>query len=415
MERRRYTPLRIAVPALLMLEVFGLVGSQTHASEFRFFGSIGSESHLTAANPKSPLNPRNFLGIPTAANSSDVVLFGEAIPEDKSWKFHFKLRGEGEWRRGFSSRAEVSELYGSLSVTPWLDLQAGRKIEKWGTGYAWNPTGVVNPAKNPSDPNDRRSAFRGVDMLGAELFVKDWNVSLLAVPQLDWQRQSGRLLVGTGWAARAYKLVGDVDLSVTFSGGSGLPNHQGVSFARVFGNALELHGELARFQDSLQPVAGEGAWQLKRRSSNEVLLGAQYTFPRNVNLIAEYFHSGTGLSPKDWNRFRNDVREDQRALKSGNAFPLLEQNRQFAPLRMAQDYSFFRASWPIRLNKLEAELLVITSLRDGSSMIRPGITWKVHPNWSLYWLQSQFVGGAGTEFGHLQVKRSSDFGLRFSF
>jgi hypothetical protein len=235
------------------------------------------------------------------------------------------------------------------------------------------------------------------------------------VPQLDFQKQSSRLVAGTGWAARAYKLVRNVDLSFTFSGGNGLPNHQGVSFARVIGNALELHGELARFQDSLQLVAGDGAWQLKRRSATEVLLGAQYTFPRNVNLIVEYFHSGTGLSSRNWNRFRSDVREGQRALESGNAFPMLQQNRQFAPLRMEQDYSFTRASWPIRLNKLEAELLVITSLRDGSSMIRPGITWKVHPNWSLYWLQSQFVGGAATEFGHLQVKRASDFGLRFSF
>src|SRR4030095_8230628 len=169
--------------------------------------------------------------------------------------------------------------------------------------------------------------------------------------------------------ARAYRLVRNVDLSFTFSGGNGLPNHQGVSFARVIGNALELHGELARFQDSLQLVAGDGAWQLKRRSATEVLLGAQYTFPRNVNLIVEYFHSGTGLSSRNWNRFRSDVREGQRALESGNAFPMLQRNLQFAPLRMGQDYSFTRASWPIRLNKLEAELLVITSLRDGSSMI----------------------------------------------
>ena len=416
MKRCRDTFERIALRVFLMSTLLAmLAGSQTRASEFRFFGSIGSESHITSANPESPLNPENFLRIPSVSNSSDLVLFGEAIPEDKSWKFHFKLRGEAEWRRGFTSRAEVSELYGSISVTPWLDLQAGRKIEKWGTGYAWNPTGVVNPAKNPSDPNDRRSAFRGADMFGAELFVKGWNVSLLAVPQLDFQKQSSRLLAGTGWAARAYKLVRGVDLSFTFSGGNSLPNHQGISFARVFGNALELHGELARFQDSLQPTAGGGAWRLRRRSSTEVLLGAQYTFPRNVNLIAEYFHSGTGLSSQDWKRFRDDARDGLRALESGNPFPLLQQNRQFAPLRMGQDYSFVRASWPIRLNTLEAELLVITSLRDGSSMIRPGITWKVRPNWSLYWLQSQFIGGAATEFGHLQVRRSSDFGLRFSF
>jgi hypothetical protein len=252
-------------------------------------------------------------------------------------------------------------------------------------------------------------------MLEAELFLREWNVSLLAVPQLDWQRKSGRYLAGSGWAARAYKLVQEVDLSFTFSGGNGLPNHQGVSFARVFGNALELHGEVARLQDSLQPLSDGGAARLKRQSSTELLLGAQYTFPYNINLIGEFFHSGSGLSTPQWDRFRHDVHDGQRNLESGDPLPLLQRNREFTPLRMGQDYSFLRASWPIRLNKLEAELLVITSLRDGSSMIRPGITWKVHPNWSLYWLQSQFLGGTATEFGHLQVKRASDFGLRFSF
>ena len=45
-----------------------------------------------------------------------------------------------------------------LNPKPWLDLTVGRVIEKWGTGYAWNPTAFIGPKKNPADPNDRRSA-----------------------------------------------------------------------------------------------------------------------------------------------------------------------------------------------------------------------------------------------------------------
>ncbi len=414
MNKAKYGIIRPFTGALAMLLATMTVGA-ARASDLRLFGSAGSETHITPANSDSPLNPGNFLSVPKASNFSDLVLFADVLPEDKSWKFHFKLRGESARQWNSTARGEISELYWSFSVAPWLDLQAGRKIEKWGTGYAWNPTGVVNPAKNPSDPNDRRSAFRGVDMLGADLFLKGWNVSLLAVPQFDWQKKSGRFLDDAGWAARAYKLVRDVDLSLTFSGGSGLPNHQGVSFARVFGNALELHGEVAAFQDSLRIVSSDGGLQAKRQHAAQILLGGQYTFPQNANLIAEYFHSGSGLSPREWDRFREEVRYGQQALESQNSMPLLQQNRRFSLLRMGRDYSFVRASWPIRLNKLEAELLAITSLRDGSSMIRPGITWKFHPNWSLYWLQSQFMGGSATEFGHLQVKSSSDFGLRFSF
>ncbi len=389
--------------------------TRIYASDFRFFGSAGTETHITLADPNSPLNPGNFLGIQKVSNASDLVLFGEVIPEDKSWKFHFKLRGESDRQSSWTARGELSELYLSISVTRWLDLQAGRKIEKWGTGYAWNPTGVVNPAKNPSDPNDRRNVFRGVDMLGADLFVKGWNVSLLAVPQLDWSKRSGAFLVSTGWAARAYKLVKDTDLSLTFSGGKGLPTHQGVSASRVFGNALELHAEVAAFQDDLRVVPASRAIESGGRRSAQVLLGGQYTFPHNVNLIAEYFHSGAGLDQREWDQFREEVRDGQMTLRMGDATPLLQQNLWFAPLRMGQNYSFGRLSWPIRLNKLELEVMTITSLRDGSSIIRPGITWKFHPNWSLYWLQSRFVGGVATEFGQLQVSRISDFGLRFSF
>ncbi len=392
------------------------VGVRADTPDFRLFGSVGNEAHLTPGDPSSRLNPGDFLKIPTFSNSFDFNLFTDLVPEDKSWKLHLKLRGSNDWSRNDSvSKIEVGELNYSVSLTSWLDVQAGRSIEKWGTGYAWNPTGVVNPRKNPSDPSDRRDRNRGVDNVQVDLFVHDWNVTVLAVAEMDWKGRQGKHLLGAGWAARAYRLVRGVDFSLSASGGSGLPNSQGVSVSRVVGNALELHAEAAAFQDSVRFRPLDGGWKPETKKHAELLLGGQYTFPQNMNVVLEYFHSGNGLDIGEWRSYQDMVTDAGQQLANGNPFPLLFDNLYYSILTMARDYAFGRFYWLFHHDKLEAEVLVLTNLRDGSSLARPGLYWKIHPNWSLYWLQGELLGGAGTEFGHLQVSRVSDFGVRYHF
>jgi hypothetical protein len=394
----------------------GVAQGEPEQVEFRFFGSLGSETHVTPSDSSSFLNPENFLAIPALGNSADFTLFADLAPADKAWKFRCKLRAGNEWtRRQSVSKLDVGELSWSVSATPWLDLQVGRSIEKWGTGYAWNPTGVVNPRKNPADPNDRRGAYRGVDMVRADLFVRDWNLSLLAVPEIDWEGEGGKHLLATGWAFRAYRLIGGVDLSISASGGGALPNSQGFSVARLFGDALELHAEVAAFQDGLRFRPTGGEWTAQRRRFAEILIGGQYTFPHNVNLVLEYFHSGHGLSADEWSGFGRQVETAAQERLQGNPLRLLEANLQFAVLTMGRDYGFGRLYWLLHHDKLELELLVLSSLRDGSALVRPGIYWKLSPNWRLYWLQGEFAGAAATEFGYVQVRRLSDFGLRYHF
>ncbi len=402
--------------ALLCLFVAaGLRAQVTEDSRLRFYGSLGNEAHLTPNNPESPLNPGGVLGIRTLTNSSDFTLFGDINSETKRWKFHFKLRGSSELNSDSTARGSVNEAYWNISITPWLDFFAGRKIEKWGTGYGWNPTGVVNPPKDPRDPNDRRDTYRGVDEIGVDLFLKNWNVSLHGVPVIRWSGQGDRRLLGTGWAARAYRLIKGVDLSLTASGGSGLPNSQGLSVSRVFGKALELHAEAAMFQNTIRYVPASNSFELERRNHAEVLVGGQYTFPHFVNVTLEYYHNGGGLSSSQWLNFERYAQLGASDLAIGNPATLTNANRQFDLMNMGRDYLFQRYAWPIRLNKLEFETIVISNLRDGSTAIRPGIYWKVRPNWLLYWIQTEFIGSPHTEFGNVQIRRSSDFGFRYHF
>jgi len=182
------------------------------------------------------------------------------------------------------------------------------------------------------------------------------------------------------FAARVYRLVGGTDISLhVYRNREG--TWQGISVARVFGDALELHGELAR-----------------RRA----VIGAQYTFPRNINVVAELYRAGDGLSAKQWDEIR--------ALA---AIDLRSANGAYLPLRMGRNYSFVRVDVPFSKN--DVELIAITILRDGSSIVRATFTRKLTPSISAYLIDTEFAGARGSELSYVQVRRAMTAGARVYF
>jgi hypothetical protein len=341
-----------------------------HAEVFKVFGSAGAESQLTPANAASPLNPGNVAGVPYMTSSGDAVAFLDAAPENRAWKLHLKLRADAA--EGGDQKAGFGEAFLQLNLRPWLDVTLGRVIEKWGTGYAWNPTAFISPKKNPTDPSDRRFANRGLDMARADLFVRGTNVSLYAL-------EHGAV------AARVYRLVAGTDVSLLFRR-DGAGTEQGVSVARVFGDALELHGEVAR---------------------RHALAGAQYTFTSNVNLVFELYHGGDGLDARAFRAFRvaADTARDETTIRAANA--------AYAPLHMARNYAFARIDWPH--DKLDAELIVIANVRDGSLLARVTLTHKRRSNVSVYLIDTEFAGARTSELAYMQVRRVTTAGARFYF
>jgi hypothetical protein len=340
-----------------------MVSALLLAATLRVFGSGGFETQLTPANTASPLNPGNVAGIPYRTHVADATAFLEAGTDDKRWKVRVKLRAEGSDRG--ADRGEVGEALVRFAATDWLDLTAGRLIEKWGTGYGWTPTAFIGPAKSPTDPNDRRAAYRGRDLLRADLFVKDTNVSLYA-------------LAGGAVAGRVYRLVRGTDVSLLFR-----DQDVGVSVSRVFGQSLELHGEVAR------------------TASTRAVAGGQYTFANGTNTVFELYHGTDGLTARQWDAFRDTVNDDLR-----------EANTRYAPLRMARTYAFTRVARPFR--RAELELIGITNLRDGSTLVRAAATLKLR-NVSLYVIETELLGARASELAYLQVARATTIGARYHF
>jgi hypothetical protein len=165
-----------------------------------------------------------------------------------------------------TSLVRVKETYASLSAGDF-DFTAGRKMVRWGTGYAFTVAGVLDPPRNPTDPGDRLSLNQGRDMVkadwvrGPHALTIAWSTAALAPANVDMRDTT---------ALRYNELVHGFDTSLIAGNDRGGDSFGGVTFTRVVGQAWEIHGE--------------GMW----REQAAALLGAKCTTRSGVTFIGEY-------------------------------------------------------------------------------------------------------------------------------
>jgi hypothetical protein len=168
---------------------------------------------------------------------------------------------------GTHAQLRVKEAYAGLSAGNF-DFILGRRIVRWGTGYAFTPAGVLDPPRDPTNPTDRLNLNQGRDMVKADFIHGPhalslvWSTAALA--------QAGSNLHDTT-AFRYNVLVDGFDTSLIAGDDRGGDAFGGLTFTRVFGKAWELHGE--------------AAW----RDQGAILMGTKYTTPWGLTFIGEFY------------------------------------------------------------------------------------------------------------------------------
>ncbi|MGA9464174.1 MAG: hypothetical protein WBV28_15380 [Terracidiphilus sp.] len=165
------------------------------------------------------------------------------------------------------SQLRVKETYGSVSAGDF-DFTAGRKMVRWGTGYAFTAAGVLDPPRNPNDPTDRLNLNEGRDLVkadwvhGAHAITAAWSTAALAPAHSELRDTT---------AFRYNVLVHGFDTSLIAGNDRGGDSFGGVTFTGVLGQAWEVHGE--------------GLW----REQAAVLLGAKCTLHSGVTFLGEFY------------------------------------------------------------------------------------------------------------------------------
>lgn len=179
------------------------------------------------------------------------------------------------------TQLRVRETYADLSAGDF-DFTLGRKMVRWGTGYAFTAAGVLDPPRIATDPSDRLNIEEGRDMIKAD-FVHGPHALSLAWSTASLAPASANLRDTT--AFRYNVLVRGFDTSLIAGDDRGGVAFGALTFTRVFGQALEVHGE--------------AVW----REEAAVLLGAKYTVS-GIDFIGEFYappnipyYRDMGISP----------------------------------------------------------------------------------------------------------------------
>ncbi len=352
--------------------------------------------------------------------------------------------------------ASINELYLHHEFLPALNVLVGKKRFVWGSGLAYNPTDLLNPPKDPTDPTFQRA---GAWMVRAEAPFERYTFTLLASPAVVKQRSGlpQALLVYPSWdkvddelhyvvAARAYALVLDADINLMllhsnlYRDAFENKTRLGFSFSRYFFTDYELHVEalvgsgsarvygssecLVSAEAALGCVArGEPLFTRKRidegRLRPRVLVGTRYMFSDESLLSVEYLYQADGLKKGEVQDYVNglsllslaqDLGVDLSEFDFGGGDTGLPQKFSFEPL--ARHYAFISYQKPNIQDDFTFSAVLVANLQDLSGLVAPSLSWST-TEWLTLTL-SAFIPLPGPSSRAATVPETSDTVSEFS-
>lgn len=298
------------------------------------------------------------------------------------------------------------------SAGPALTVDLGKRVQRWGKGYAWNPVGFVERPKDPVDPTASREGFV---MAGVE-----WNRSFagpvsalgltgLVVPTNDNLNNDFGKQQNPNPAAKLYLLAWDTDVDLMWRGEGARPQSFGADFSRNLSPALEVHGEWAHTLDATRTTVSEsGVSSSKQLDYNAYLIGLRYLTLGEITLIGEYYHNGGGYTADELDDYYAFM---DRATVQGASASLSSKARTvaqsgYAKANPGQDYLYLKASKAEPFGWLYGSVALTTmaNIGDGSWQIQPEVSYTGFSNLEL---RSRAILLGGPENAEFTTKTSN--------
>jgi hypothetical protein len=355
---------RLLIPALLLLGASACAIAQD---------APPPEAKLDTRYSLAVLNDATFysgLSVPTPTVLNQVLLEPTvSLRYQKRWTFSSSLVGVATTYSDTRTKMNVKETYAGLSAGDF-DFTVGRKMVRWGTGYAFTAAGVLDPPRDPTNPTDRLNVNEGRDLVKGD-WVRGHHALTLAWSTAALAPANSHLHDTT--AFRYNVLVRGFDTSLIAGNDRGQDSFGAVTFTRVLGQAWELHGE--------------AAW----REQAALLLGAKYTTAAGITFIGEFY------APPNTPYFRSS---------------------SISPLAGRQNYGFLyvsksrlreRPGW----KEWDLSASLVTNLDDHSCVAIFDVNRWFGKHFSSYLHMDVPSGGKKSDYGAAPYATATSVGLRF--
>lgn len=323
-----------------------------------------------------------------------------------------------------SDRGTVMDGGVRWSAGPGLTVDLGKRVQRWGKGYAWSPVGFIERTKDASDPQSSREGF----LMASAEWTRSFSgpVGAVGLGGFVVPTDGGRLNQDFGAerdlnpAAKLYLLAWDTDIDFLWRGKGARPESFGFDFSRNITSALEVHGEWARFRDAPRSIVS--ALGTTRQTGNDVtswLLGMRYLTQNEVTWIVEYYRNGSGYTEGELDDYYTFL---DTALAAGGATALQQKAGQVAQsgygrTNPGRDYLYAKTSVsePFGWVYGAASVTAMTNLRDRSWQLTPEISYTGFNNVEIRARAFFLHGASHTEFGEKPASRRAEIYARFFF
>jgi len=353
--------LAASVVALLVVLSAAHLDAQSSSSPLTWRARVTDEAAATQPNGASPfLSPGRT---DAWQGGNDLVASGDGT---WSWRDRVKFGGGLLLIAPSDDTPEVRlrEGYARASINSWMDVEAGKRLVRWGTGYAFTPTGLLDPPRDATDPQDRLGLNEGMVMARVDVFRGASAITVAAAaPRLGRPTSivttSPRKLL----AVRARTTLAGVEMALVASAADTRRASFGGNFTHVLGRQFEYHGELLVHDDDSIWRARLAPNQPARPRRVSAVLGMQYTFDRaGVNTVVEYYRDGNGLSSVLWTRLMDFA-------TAAPATPTAAGGTLTRPTR--RDFLFLRGARVNTNGIFQPEMLTLIGLDDGGVTLVP--------------------------------------------
>lgn len=243
----------------------------------------------------------------------------------------------------------------------------GKQRLKWGTGYTWNPTDVLQPQKNALEPTEDLEGIYAVRMDYSNPFVTP---SLIIAaepssPEEEWSRNFQAAL-------QLYKLIGTADVFL-----NGIYRQDDIQSAGaaiawdINWFVLNLEGAAVRHMDeTANAVIAEG-----EADTSDVkyscLVGISKLISSDSSIYLEYYRNGWGMTNAQFDSFVNK--------SSYGAQPEL---LDYSGANMKKNYFALNISYTW-YDKIAFNMAGIYGADDGSFLLYPNISYVENSGWDV--------------------------------
>ncbi len=341
--------------------------------------------------------------------------------------FNWVMQAYGQQdQEQWADNADIFEAYASIKPTPLATVELGKKVAKWGKGYAWNPVGFISRVKDPNNPEEALEGYIGTGLDLIKSFsgpLQTLALTTVALPVWRDVNEDFGERDNVNVAAKLYLLYRDVDVDFLFYTGNSRTSRYGVDFSTNLATNFEIHGELAHTPNQSQKILNaDGSVDIREISDTSYLLGLRYLTENDVTAIVEYYHNDDGYTVREQERFHDLVDSADRLFTASRDDSLYKKAASlsqgaFGQPQNSRNYLYARVTQkePFDLLYFTPGFTAIINLDDDSFSLSPEAVYTGLTNWELRLRFSLLEGSNYTEYGEKLNENKLELRVRYFF